>query len=83
MTSLTAHRIFKTGGTNPWAPGDPSETNDLDGFRVTSATITIPENDAQNLAVRLCVRATKDSAGGTLNGPWVIGGNATVAKKSE
>ena len=73
---------LQAGGTNPWAPGDPSETNDLDGFRVTSAGITIPENDAQNLAVRLCVRATKDSAGDTLNGPWVIGGNATIAKKS-
>ena len=71
------------GGSNPWTSVDATEANDLDGIRVTSAAITIPENDAQNLGVRLCVRATKDSAGNALNGPWVIGGNATIAKKSE
>ena len=71
------------GGNNPWTPTDATEANDLDGIRVTSDAITIPENDAQNLGVRLCVRATKDSAGNALNGPWVIGGNATIAKKSE
>ena len=70
-------------GTNPWTSADATEANDLDGIRVTSSPITIPENADHNLGVRLCVRATKDSAGGTLNGPWVLGGGATITKKSE
>ena len=73
------------GGTNPWTPVDRTLTaaanNDLDGIKVSSEAITIPENDAHNLGVRLCVRANKDSAGGALPGPWVIGGNATITKK--
>ena len=78
---ITAGPRGNTSGTNPWTSADATETNDLDGIRVASAAITIPENDAQNLGVRLCVRATKDSAGNDLNGPWVLGGATTITKK--
>ena len=73
---------WDSNGTNPWDTSTTATiTNDLDGLTVTSAAITIPENTGENLGVRLCVRATKDSAGGTQNGPWVLGGGATIAKK--
>ncbi len=76
---------LETGGNNPWDTTTTTAaiTNDLDGLTVTSTAITIPENAAESLGVRLCVRANKDSAGGTLLGPWVIGGSATITKKSE
>ena len=70
------------GGNNPWDTSTtPTITDDLDGLAVTSAGITIPANNEQSLGVRLCLRATKDSADGAQNGPWVIGGNASITKK--
>ena len=73
------------GGTNPW---DRSTTatpgTSLEGVTVTSAAIGIPANTAENLSVRLCVRATRSSAGGTtvVNGPWRIGGATTITKQA-
>jgi hypothetical protein len=70
------------GVSSPWKTETEFEiANDLDGLTVTSVAITIPENSAESLGVRLCVRATKDSAGGDLVGPWVLGGGTTVTKK--
>ncbi len=81
---LTEGPSALTGGaTSPWDASTTTATitNDLDGLTVTSTAITIPENSAESLGVRLCVRATKDSAGGDLVGPWVLGGGTTVTKK--
>ena len=73
---------LQSGGSNPWNSNPAASiTNDLDGIRVTSAPIPIPDNNAHDLGVRLCVRANDDSAGNAVNGPWVIGGNATITKK--
>ena len=70
------------GGTNPWTRvTGPTLGTSLDGVTVTSAAIGIPANDAENLGVRLCVRATQDSAGNTLQGPWRIGGANTITKQ--
>ena len=60
----------------------PTLGTSLDGVTVTSAAIGIPANDAENLGVRLCVRATQDSAGNTLQGPWRIGGATTITKQA-
>ena len=49
---------------------------------MTSAAIGIPANTAENLGVRLCVRATQDSADNTLQGPWRIGGATTITKQA-
>ena len=72
------------GGSNPWNRATTSTLGtSLDGVTVTSAAIGIPANEAQNLSVRLCVRATRSSAGGTtvVNGPWRIGGATTITKQ--
>jgi len=74
---------LESGGTNPWTPTAAPDANDLVGISVTSTSFTIPANEAQNLGVRLCVRATQDSAGNALNGPWVLGGAVSIPKKSE
>ena len=69
---------------DPWTEVENAaltRTTTLDGVQVTTTTaITIPENTAENLGVRLCVRAVRGSAGGdtVLNGPWQIGGNTTI-----
>ena len=73
-----------SGGDNPWdATTTATPTNDLDGITVTSGAIGIPANDAYNLGVRLCVRATRGSPGGDTanNGPWIMGGSATITKQ--
>ena len=60
----------------------PTPATSLDGITFTQA-ITTPDNTAENLNVRLCVRATRGSAGGdaALNGPWRLGGSTTVTKQ--
>ena len=72
------------GGTNPWDQSTTAATlgTSLDGVTATSATIGIPPNTGENLHVRLCVRATQNSAEGTLNGPWRIGGANTITKQA-
>ena len=69
---ITAGPSNRDGGGNPWASAAATDANDLDGIAVTSGNFVIPENDAQNLGVRLCVRATQNSADGAANGPWVL-----------
>ena len=72
------------GGTNPWNR-DTTVTSgtSLDGVTV-SGTIGIPANTAENLSVRVCVRAIRGSDGGDTarNGPWRIGGATTITKRS-
>ena len=63
----------------------PTLGTSLDGVTVTTPTaIAIPDNTAENLSVRLCVRATRSSAGGAdvVNGPWRIGGATTITKRA-
>ena len=56
--------------------------NELSGFSIVSGDLDIPENDSENREVRVCVRATKDSGGEDRNGPWRMGGNVTIRKKT-
>ena len=79
-----AGSTMPTGWTaDPWtevADTDLTRITTLDGVQVSDA-IGIPTNDLQNLGVRLCVRATQNSAGGTLNGPWRFGGATSITKQ--
>ena len=72
------------GGSNPWTRVTATLGTSLDGITVTHATaIGIPANDAHNLSVRLCVRATRNSADTAgVNGPWRIGGATTITKQA-
>ena len=74
------------GGNNPWTRvSGPDLGTSLDGVTVeTPSPIAIPVNTGENLYVRLCVRATRSSAGGTtvVNGPWRIGGATTITKQA-
>ncbi len=81
---------LESGGTNPWTrvTGLTLGTS-LDGITVATpdgTPIAIPANTAENLSVRLCVRATQDSAGTALDaavrGPWRIGGATTITKQA-
>jgi len=83
-TSVTPSNL--DGGTNPWDQTTTAATlgTSLEGVTATSAEITIPANTGENVGVRLCVRATRSSAGGTtvVNGPWRIGGATTITKQA-
>ena len=60
------------------------DNNDLNGFSITSAAIPTAANDAEDTMVRVCVRATEASKEDTdVNGPWRIGGDTRVPKKTE
>ena len=73
------------GGSNPWdRTASTTLGTSLDGVTVTSDPIGIPADTGQNLNVRLCVRAIRSSAGGSVvvNGPWRIGGATTITKQA-
>ena len=72
------------GGQDQWMVNSVPEGNDtLDGFTLNSgADHPSGPRPGERVLVRLCVRATQGSGGAAaaLDGPWVIGGAATIKK---
>ena len=86
----TAEPSNLDGGTSPWTRVTTLTLGtSLEGVTVATpdgTPIDIPPSTGQNLSVRLCVRATQDSAGNALaeavRGPWRIGGATTITKQA-
>ena len=75
------HGTTNGGDQGEWIVDDVPEGDDtLGGFTLNSEAITPLDHDEERVLVRLCVRATQGSGGADLDGPWVIGGAATINK---